>query len=528
MQQQIIKSQRTKPVLPEKEQIQVAKTKIMHWLIENPYLAQRELNNRRFFYFVRWAWSEISSEKLEINWHMEYICDTCQEAVERVGMNLPKLADIDINVPPGSTKTSIVAILLNVWCWTRWYWMKFITVTYGSDLSIESADKTRDVIRSDKFQAIYPELEIKQDKEAIGNFRIIKKDYVVPGRLPRVQYGGTRLSTSVGAKVTGFHGHVIIVDDPIDPEHAYSKGQIDSTNRWLDQTLSTRKINKAVTLTITIMQRVAQNDPTGHHLSQPGLKIKHICLPGEIFEGSQNVKPQELVSKYKDGLLDPVRLSIPILEEMKAKLGQYGYAGQVLQTPTPALGGMFKVDHFSIIDRMPPEVDILEIVRYWDKAGTKEQADGKGKACYTVGTKMARLVRNQFVVMDVKRGRWASEEREDIILSTAKADGVGVKIYYEQEPGSGGKQSAEATTKNLTGFAAYADLPHGDKVYRADPFSVSVNSGQVMLLQGEWNKEYVEEFRFFPFSMYKDQVDASSGAYGKLTGSKQVEIYGRR
>jgi predicted phage terminase large subunit-like protein len=130
--------------------------------------------------------------------------------------------------------------------------------------------------------------------------------------------------------------------------------------------------------------------------------------------------------------------------------------------------------------------------------------------------------------MDVKRGRWASEEREDIILSTAKSDGVEVKIYYEQEPGSGGKQSAEATTKNLTGFTAYADLPHGDKVYRADPFSVSVNNGQVSLLKGEWNKEYIEEFRFFPFSMYKDQVDASSGAYSKLTGSKQVEIYGRR
>lgn len=518
-----------KPIPEVKEEtVEQTKTKIMTWLVQNPYIAQRELNNRSFYNFVKWAWSEISSEKFQTNWHIEYICNEVQKAVERVGMNLPKIEDIIINVPPGSTKTTLISVLLNVWCWTRWYWMKYITVSYGSDLSLESADKARDLLRSDKFQMIYPELEVKQDKEAIGNFRVVKKIPSSPGRAPRLFYGGTRLSTSVGAKVTGFHGHVLIVDDPLNPEQAQSKGEIDKTNRWLDQTLSTRKVNKSVSLTITIMQRLHQNDPTGHHLSQPGLKVKHICLPGEIFEGSENVKPQELVKFYKNGLLDPVRLSIENLKELELKLGQYGYSGQVKQTPTPAKGGMFKVDHFNLIEQMPTETNVIEIVRYWDKAGTKEQADGKGKACYTVGTKMARLTNNRFIVMDVKRGRWASEEREEIILSTAKSDGVNVKIFYEQEPGSGGKQSAEATTKNLTGFAAYADLPHGDKVYRADPFSVSVNSGQVSLLKGEWNKEYIEEFRFFPFSMYKDQVDASSGAYSKLTGSKQVEIYGRR
>jgi len=527
MQKQIIKSKRAKPILPIKEDEGLSKTKIMHWLIENPYQIQREKNNRHFFNFVKWAWPEISSEKFITNWHIEYICEVLQEGAERVAMNLPKKQDIIINVPPGSSKTTIVSIMFPVWCWTRWYWMKFITASWSFDLSLESAEKSRDLVRSERFQAIYPEIGIKEDKDRVGNFRVIKKEPSSPGRMDRILFGGNRYSTSVGTSAMGFHGHINLWDDASNPKQSQSKTMLDAANSWVDE-FSTRKVNKEVTLMIGIQQKLHQNDTSAHLIKKHGDKIKHICLPGEIFNGSENVKPQELVSNYKDGLLDPVRLSVNALKELESSLGQYGYAAQILQTPTPASGGMFKVDHFNLIERMPIEMDIIEIVRYWDKAGTKEQADGKGKACYTVGTKMARLTNNRFVVMDVKRGRWASEEREDIILSTAKSDGVEVKIYYEQEPGSGGKQSAEATTKNLTGFTAYADLPHGDKVYRADPFSVSVNNGQVSLLKGEWNKEYIEEFRFFPFSMYKDQVDASSGAYSKLTGSKQVEIYGRR
>lgn len=524
--QTINKSRRIKSA-PEKEQMEIlkAKTEVMKWMVQNPYLVQREINNRSFFNFVKWAWSEISSEKFQSNWHIEYICEEVQKATERVGKNLYKQQDIIINVPPGSTKTSLISILLNVWCWTRWYWMKFITVSYGSDLSLESAEKVRDLIRSDKFQMIYPELELKQDKEAIGNFRVVKKEQVAPGRVARLSYGGSRFSTSVGAKVTGFHAHVIVVDDPIDPNQAISKTQLEASNRWIDQSLSTRKVNKAVTLTILIQQRLHQNDTTGHLLSKPGNNIKHICIPGEIFDGAEDVKPKELIENYKEGLLDPVRLSKEVLLEMERDLGQYGYAGQVKQRPTPPGGGMFKVDHFNVIERMPAEVNVIEVVRYWDKAGTKEQADGKSKACYTVGVKMALLSGNRIIVMDVKRGRWSSDEREDIILQTARADGDKVRIYYEQEPGSGGKQSAEQTTKMLMGYIAEADLPRGDKVYRADPLSVQVNVGNVSLLRADWNKEYIDEFRYFPFSTYKDQVDSSSGAFSKLTSAKRAEVW---
>ena len=100
---------------------------------------------------------------------------------------------------------------------------------------------------------------------------------------------------------------------------------------------------------------------------------------------------------------------------------------------------------------------------------------------------------------------------------TAQLDGVGVVVGVEQEPGSGGKESAENTAKNLAGFRVIIDRPTGDKVIRADPFSTQVNSGSVRMVKAEWNREYLEELQHFPFSKHKDQVDSSSGAFTILT-----------
>jgi predicted phage terminase large subunit-like protein len=132
---------------------------------------------------------------------------------------------------------------------------------------------------------------------------------------------------------------------------------------------------------------------------------------------------------------------------------------------------------------------------------------------------MSLLVSGKLLVQDCKKGRWSTDEREDIIRETAEADGPEVEIYHEQEPGSGGKDSALATVKNLLGFSNHPDRPVGDKIYRADPYSVQVNHGNVLLLRGDWNYEFIEEHRNFPLGV-KDQVDAASGACAKLAQKK--------
>ncbi len=499
--------------------------------VENPLMILRALNNRSFFHFLKFFWPEVSEEEFKPNWHIEYLCNQLQEVALRVAAGLPKEHDIIINIPPGTTKTTICMIMFPAWCWSRWYWMKFITVSYSATLSLESAEYSRDLIKSDRFTMVYPELAIKDDKDTKSNFRVVKKVPSSPGHEMRTYFGGNRYSTSVGGTLTGFHAHILLIDDPLNPHQAISPVELANTNRWIDQTLSTRKVDKLVSVTVLIMQRLHENDPSGHKLAKKTKRvIKHICLPGEIIaEGKDSyrakVNPPELIEKYVDGLLDPVRLPLEALEDLESELGQYGYAGQVGQSPTPPKGGMFKVDHFQVIDVIP--TNIVSTVRYWDKAGTADVLKSTGKVgagAYTVGAKLAKLSNNQVVVLDVKRGHWSSEERERIIKETAIADGKGVDIYHEQEPGSGGKESAEATNKNLVGFVVQSDRPVGDKIYRADPYSVQVNNGNVLLLRGGWNSDFIEEHRLFPFSKTKDQVDAAGGAYSKLTSKRQVLV----
>lgn len=496
-------------------------------MLGNVYMAQRELNRRSLFEFIQCFWSEISSEEFVPNWHIAYICKELEAIAERVARRVPKKNDVIINIPPGTTKTIIVSIMFPVWCWTKWYWMRFICLSYSAALSLESAEFSRDIIRSDKFKAIYPDVVIKQDKDNKGNYKVmLKTTERGVGFAPVLKPGGNRYSTSVGGTLTGFHGHILIWDDPVNPQQAVSPVEMDNINRWMDQTLPTRKVNKEVSVTIGIMQRLHQNDPTGHILGKKKGNVKHICLPAELDDYGHTLKPQELAAHYTDGLLDPIRMPRYVLKDLEADLGQYGYAGQMGQDPTPPTGGMFIIGMFNYTETMPPAHHIIESVRYWDKAGTKEVLEmGKpkqGQGARTAGVKMHLLENGKWLISDVVKGRWAAVEREKKIRAVAEADGVKVTIYHEQEPGSGGKESAEATNTNLDGFKVYAERPVGDKIYRADPYSVQVNNGNVILLKGEWNKEFVEEHRFFPFSRLKDQVDAAGAAYSKLSRLKRA------
>lgn len=477
--------------------------------LEQPYNLSAERCRRSFFHFLETFWPEVSNDEFKPNWHIELLCDELIELAEQVANHQPKKHDLIINIPPGTTKTITCSIMFPVWCWTKWYWMRFITASYSGALSLESAEYSRDLVKSEKFRSYFSYLSIKQDKDTKSNFRVQK--LLQDGT---IQLGGNRYSTSVGGTLTGFHGHILLVDDPLDPNRAISEVELNNSNRWMEQTLSTRKVDKAISPTVLIMQRLHQNDPSGHMLAKKKENVRHISLPGEIRNYKKEVKPKELIKKYKDDLLDPNRMNWVVMKDMEADLGQYGYAGQVGQRPTPPGGGMFKVSMLTIIEQMPSLTNMISVVRAWDKANTQ---DG---GAYTVGLKMYRFSSGKFIIADVKRGQWSTDERERIIKATAEADGPSVSIYVEQEPGSGGKESVEATIRNLAGFKVYADRPTGDKVFRADPASVAVNNGDVLLLNSSWNYEFIEELRNFPFSTYKDQTDAFSLAYAKLARRK--------
>jgi len=504
-------------VVPSQIQEQRERAILLQNAIANPEIAVAELCRRSLYEFLQTFWSCFSTDEPLWNWHIKYLCDELEIIAEHVSLNLPKKYDLIINVPPGTTKSTTCSIAFPIWCWLKWPWMRFIVSSYSGILSLEHAEVARDTIRSKLFKRLFSDLTIKEDKDTKSNYRIVSR---VGHRGQKT--GGNRYSTSVGGTMTGYHGHILIVDDPLNPQQAASDTELYNVNRWFEQTLPTRRIEKSVTPTILIMQRLHQNDPTGFLLNKKS-NIRHICIPGEIRNFKYKLNPPELERYYKDDLLDPVRMSWSVLKELEVDLGQYGYAGQIGQDPVPPGGGMFKVENFITINTPPKPLDVQMIVRYWDKAGT---ADG---GAYTAGIKMAKLRHNAgFVILDMVRGQWAAMKREQVIRRTAELDGKNVYVYVEQEPGSGGKESAEATIRNLAGWSVHADRPTGDKVLRADPYSVQVNNRNVTLLEGEWNKDLIDEHRWFPYGTYKDIVDASAAAFNVLTGKKRAGVLLKR
>lgn len=455
-----------------------------------------------FYEFVKEFWGEVIQETPKWNWHIEYICDQIQLRMERVFEELPRLDDLVCNISPGTTKSTVFSVMLPAWGWTRMPSLKFICGSYAYTLAMEMSRKCRDIIKSDKYQAMFPEIMLRDDQDAKELFANTR--------------GGYRYSVGVGGSVMGRHGHVIIVDDPIDPAEALSETVLKSVNHWMSETLPTRKVEKSVTVTMLVMQRLAQDDPSGMRIDKGGQSpVFHICLPAEETE---DINPPELREKYINGLMDPVRLSRAVLEDSHAHLGDYGYAGQFLQRPVPRGGGMFQTGNIKY-DLTPPMNEMKSVVRYWDLA-----ASSGSKNDWTVGAKMGLDLGGRFWILEIIRFRLTTFARDRRIRNTAERDGVGVRIGLEQEPASGGKSQAESTVRLLAGYVIQVDKvgeSQQSKERAADAFSSQVNGGNVYVPTGVvWVKELLMEMMYFPFGRNDDQIDACSGAFNMLAKPK--------
>lgn len=454
-----------------------------------------------FWDFTQEFWGEIIDEPLVPNWHMQYLCNVLQHVAERVFKRRPRLYDVLINIAPGTSKSTIASVMFPVWCWTRKSWIQTICGSYAQELSLDLSAKSRSIVQSRKFRLMFPNIKLREDQNTKTFFQNDK--------------GGWRYATSTGGAVTGKHGHIFVIDDPVDPKGATSEAEIKAANDWLTNVVPKRRVDQTSSVAMMIMQRLSQDDPSSLWLSwiEKGIPIRHICLPADISHGSHDVKPQSLVAKYVDGLMDPKRLPREVLKNQEL-VGVYSYAGQYLQNPIPPGGGMFKVAKI-VLERVDYSSAVgWTFVRYWDKAGTR------GGGAYTVGALLAKDPNGFYWILDIVRGQWDPSERERIIKETAFKDGRHVRIVIEQEPGSSGLESVQSTIRNLAGFIASADRPTGDKTTRADPFAAQVNIANVKMIPAHWNKEYIEELAFFPESKYKDQVDASSGAFAWLARKK--------
>lgn len=453
-----------------------------------------------FHEFLKYFWKVINPEApLVDNWHIKFLCDELQKLAIRVKNKETRKHDLCINISPGSSKSTICSQMFPAWVWTFMPHAQFVCSSFKANHALRDAQKHRDIVTSIHYQELFGDVKLRADSRAKGKF--INKN------------GGFRYSSTTP---TGEHGHFIIVDDPLDPSIINSDAEVEETNYWFEEVLPTRKVDKLVTPMILIMQRLRENDPSGNFIKNP--KTKHICIPAEL---SPDVRPKFLRKYYIEGLMDPVRLSREALEEEKSRpslqmSADAYYAAQFLQNPTSRKLGVFKVDKIQV--EPGPFKDIVAKWRYWDKAGTM------GGGCLTAGVLLGKDIDGRIWILDCITGQWDSSTREDIIKQAAIADGKGVRIGVEEEGGSGGKESAENTVRNLEGFSVWRDKPSGDKTVRAEPIASQVASGNVWMVKAHWNAEFLRDMRWFPGSAVKDRIDALSGAYKMMTDNTNLRL----
>jgi len=135
-----------------------------------------------------------------------------------------------------------------------------------------------------------------------------------------------------------------------------------------------------------------------------------------------------------------------------------------------------------------------------------------------------------FYVLDVVRGQWSTDRRNERIRRTAETDGHGVRILGQQDPGSAGVDESKAFVRLLAGYPVRVARVTGAKESRADPLSAQINAGNIKLVRGAWNDAFVEELRSFPNGAHDDQVDAAADAFNDLAAGR-IETFlagGRR
>jgi len=395
--------------------------------------------------------------------------------------------------------------------WPIWEWIhnpsyRFIGASYAESLALRDNRRARLVFESDWFRSLW------------GDYLWMSTDQHAKGRFEN-NYRGWMQATSVKGMSTGERGDRFVIDDAHNVKQAESDAERESTLQWFSEVVPTRLNDLGKSAIIVIMQRVHEEDVSGYILRNE-LGYTSLILPMEYEPERAYVNKIGFSDRRREAneLLWPERFSREDVDELKQQFrawgGTYAEAGQLQQRPAPREGGLFKVDELEIVDYVPDTP--VASIRAWDKAGTK------GGGAYTAGVLIHKLPDGRFCIADVQRGQWSAATREQKIKDTAERDAESEfgapTIWIEAEPGSGGKESAESTVRNLAGYNVRVDRVsgQGSKELRAAPLAAQIEMGNVVLVKGKWNREYVEEFRNFPSGRYADQVDASSMGFNKL------------
>lgn len=513
--------------------------------------------------FVKGGWKYIDPNPYVHGWHVEAIADHLRAVVDG------EIRRLVINIPPRTSKSSIVSVAFPPWVWaqpkkshTSGPGVQFLYASYAQSLSIRDSTKCRRLLDSPWF------------KDRWGDRVQLTSDQATKIRFDNKQ-GGYRLATSVGGALTGEGGAIIVVDDPHNAVEMESDLVRQNTLDWWDNSLSTRLNDPKRGAYIVIMQRLHEEDLTGHILSRDIGEWTHLCLPMRYEwnrhsstvigwedprgcddegaplvivseEGARYPRDEEaqrvLLDEREGTLLTPDRFGEREVKLLEAQLGPYQSAGQLQQRPEPKGGGIFNRDWWQLWEdeRFPPFDYILASL---DTAYTeKEQNDPSAITVWGIFThKMNVPARITFrdgsymddlplaetaqrvMLMNAWSGRLEINElvtkveevcrkmRVDRLLIESKASGISVA------------QELRRLYSNSHFSVQLMDPKSQDKVSRAYSIQHLFSEGLVYAPDRSWADMVITQCAAFPKAKHDDLVDTVTQAlkYLRSTGILQ-------
>lgn len=298
-------------------------------------------------------------------WFHEIIGDILQSVVDDVLAK--KKRRIIITLPPRSGKTELTSIRFPAWALGNYPQLKFILSTYGADLSEKVGMKTRDLVQSKNYAAIFPKTHLRQDTKS--------KTYWMTDQ------GGHYYSVGVGGAVTGTGADIILCDDLVkNREEAESKTVQDKVWEYYRSTLYSRL--EGAGAVIVIMQRWNNNDLVARLLEEEAECIKN----GEEGEGWEVINFPAIAQENeyykgqlvrKEGMpLWPSKFPLSVLENIRQVQGAYNWFAQYLQNPIHAENQEFREEMFVPYDEEDLQGKYLRYFTLIDPAiSQKDSAD---------------------------------------------------------------------------------------------------------------------------------------------------------
>ena len=457
--------------------------KVLKLQLRLAQLEKNELAQNNFLHFVHAMWPEFISGR-----HHRIIA----EKLQRVASG--DLKRLIINMAPRHTKSEFASFLFPAWMMGQNPRMKIIQATHTTELAVGFGRKTKNLLDSDEYKEIFPDVKLAADSKASGRWDTSR--------------GGMYYAVGVGSNLAGRGGDLVIIDDPHSEQTAMSNSGFDDAWDWY--TGGPRQRLQPGGSIVLVQTRWSEKDMTGQLLR--AMAKDPLADQWEVVE---------LPAIFDDGKpCWPEYWSLEDLTAVKASIPPSKWNAQYQQKPTGEENAIIPREWWRVWegDNIP---QLQYVIQSYDTAFTKrERSDFSAITTWGVFYPEEGGPPN-LILLDAKKGRYdfpelkalAFEEHEywdpDTVILEAKASGLPLTHEMRQ-----------------TGIPVVNITPSkgNDKVSRVYAVTPLFEAGMVWAPDKSWAEELIEEVAAFPEGEYDDLVDSMTQALMRYRQGNFIQL----